>query len=51
VGEAGEPAGGSFVLGVQCHPEELWERADTRWARVFEGFVAQALGRRMTKDE
>jgi putative glutamine amidotransferase len=49
--EAVERAGGSFVLGVQCHPEELWERADTRWARVFEGFVAQALGRRMTKDE
>ena len=49
--EAVEGAGGSFVLGVQCHPEELWERADRRWARVFEGFVEQALGRRTTKDE
>jgi putative glutamine amidotransferase len=41
--EAVEGDGPGFVLGVQCHPEELWERADTRWARVFEGFVAIAL--------
>jgi putative glutamine amidotransferase len=41
--EAVEGAGGSFVLGVQCHPEEMWERADARWARVFDGFVARAL--------
>jgi putative glutamine amidotransferase len=43
--EAIEGAGESFVLGVQCHPEELWERADARWSRVFDGFVAQALAR------
>jgi hypothetical protein len=30
---------------VQCHPEELWERADRRWARVFEAFVVVARGR------
>jgi putative glutamine amidotransferase len=29
-----------FVLGVQCHPEELWNRTDSRWARVFANFVA-----------
>ena len=40
--EAVEGAGDSFVLGVQCHPEELWERTDPRWARMFEGFVEQA---------
>lgn len=40
--EAVEGDGPGFVLGVQCHPEELWERADTRWARMFEGFVAVA---------
>jgi putative glutamine amidotransferase len=37
--EAVEAMGTGFVLGVQCHPEELWEQADRRWARVFAGFV------------
>ena len=40
--EAVEGAGLSFVVGVQCHPEELWQRADPRWARVFEEFVSAA---------
>jgi putative glutamine amidotransferase len=38
--EAVESSGSGFILGVQCHPEELWDRADTRWARVFARFVA-----------
>jgi putative glutamine amidotransferase len=40
--EAIEGTGSSFVLGVQCHPEELWEHTDPRWVRMFEGFVEQA---------
>jgi putative glutamine amidotransferase len=40
--EAVEGTGANFVVGVQCHPEELWERADPRWARVFEEFVSTA---------
>jgi putative glutamine amidotransferase len=40
--EAVEGAGSNFMIGVQCHPEELWERADARWARVFARFVAAA---------
>lgn len=40
--EAVEGAGPGFLVAVQCHPEELWERADPRWARVFAGFVAVA---------
>jgi putative glutamine amidotransferase len=40
--EAVEGTGTSFLLGIQCHPEELWERADQRWARMFEGFVGIA---------
>jgi putative glutamine amidotransferase len=40
--EAVEGVGAGFVLGVQCHPEELWERADPRWARVFEDFISIA---------
>ena len=42
--EAVEGVGAGFVVGVQCHPEELWERADRRWARVFAGFVSVARG-------
>jgi len=38
--EAVERTNGGFVVGVQCHPEELWERAEPRWARMFQGFVA-----------
>ncbi len=38
--EGVEGCGPAFMLGVQCHPEELWERVDPRWARVFAGFVA-----------
>jgi putative glutamine amidotransferase len=40
--EAVEGVGEHFVVGVQCHPEELWERADPRWRRVFEEFVRVA---------
>jgi len=42
--EAVESTGESFVLGVQCHPEELWDSADPRWARMFAGFVDVARG-------
>jgi putative glutamine amidotransferase len=40
--EAIEGTGIHFVVAVQCHPEELWEKADARWARVFAGFVEAA---------
>jgi putative glutamine amidotransferase len=40
--EAIEGAGANFIVGVQCHPEELWEHADSRWTRVFEAFVNAA---------
>jgi putative glutamine amidotransferase len=40
--EAVEGTGPGFVIGVQCHPEGLWESADTRWARLFAGFVDAA---------
>jgi putative glutamine amidotransferase len=40
--EGVEGMGPSLLVGVQCHPEELWQQADTRWFRVFEQFVAQA---------
>ena len=40
--EAVEGQGPGFVVGVQCHPEDLWEQADARWARLFAGFVEAA---------
>ncbi|HEX5689900.1 MAG TPA: gamma-glutamyl-gamma-aminobutyrate hydrolase family protein [Roseiflexaceae bacterium] len=43
--EAAEGTGPNFVVGVQCHPEELWEQADRRWTRVFAGFVEAARAR------
>jgi putative glutamine amidotransferase len=40
--EAVEGSGSGFIVAVQCHPEELWEHTDRRWARVFEGFIESA---------
>ena len=42
--EAIEGENSSFLVGVQCHPEEMWDVAEPRWARVFQGFVEQARG-------
>lgn len=39
--EAVEGTGEQFVVGVQCHPEHLWNKAEPRWLRFFEGFVAR----------
>ncbi|MGQ9550148.1 MAG: gamma-glutamyl-gamma-aminobutyrate hydrolase family protein [Roseiflexus sp.] len=38
--EAVESTGDAFIVGVQCHPEELWQSAEKRWARLFTDFVA-----------
>ncbi len=40
--EAVEGTSSGFVLGVQCHPEQLWQAADTRWRSVFRAFVRTA---------
>lgn len=40
--EAVEGTGDAFIVGVQCHPEELWHTAETRWKRLFTGFVERA---------
>jgi putative glutamine amidotransferase len=37
--EAVEGQGGSFLLGVQCHPEALQAAADTRWQSLFLAFI------------
>lgn len=40
--EAIEGRGDQMVLGVQCHPEVLWEETDQRWGQLFTGFIAAA---------
>ncbi len=42
VAEAIEGTGDGFVMGVQCHPEELWQDVDVRWRNMFRAFVVAA---------
>jgi putative glutamine amidotransferase len=44
--EAIEGQGGGFLLGVQCHPEELQAAADTRWQLFFSTFVQSCVADR-----
>ncbi len=46
--EAVEAVTPEWVVGVQCHPEMLWNQRDSRWARVFQGFV-EAAGMRVER--
>jgi putative glutamine amidotransferase len=40
--EAIEGAGEASVVGVQGHPETLWQQFEPRWSRLFAAFVAAA---------
>lgn len=40
-----EATGDRFVLGVQCHPEEIWDRTAPEFARLFRVFVEVAAER------
>jgi len=40
--EAIEGASGSFVLGLQCHPEEMWEK-DFRFLKLFQALTNYAV--------
>jgi putative glutamine amidotransferase len=37
-----EGTNGAFVLGVQCHPEQLWQASDIRWRNVFRALILAA---------
>lgn len=39
--EAVEGTGDGFVIGVQCHPEDLWELEGSPWLGLFRGFAQQ----------
>lgn len=40
--EAIEGEGQTFVMGVQGHPETLWQAAEPRWRKLFAALVAAA---------
>lgn len=40
--EAIELVGDMFRMGIQCHPEALYDSIEPRWAAVFEAFVNAA---------
>lgn len=40
--EAVESVDDTFIVGVQCHPEELWQSVEPRWKRLFAGFIERA---------
>lgn len=44
--EAVEGNGDTFLLAVQCHPEELWQGVDPRWQNLFRALVEAAAARR-----
>ncbi len=43
--EAIEGDGEDFLMGVQCHPEGIWQTTGPRWARLFGTFVEAAAAR------
>lgn len=38
--EAIEDPSAKFIIGVQCHPEMLWNKTETRWGKLFESFIS-----------
>ncbi|MFN8392560.1 MAG: gamma-glutamyl-gamma-aminobutyrate hydrolase family protein [Bdellovibrionota bacterium] len=44
--EALEALDERYAVGVQCHPEMLWESADPRWLEVYRDFIDACRKRR-----
>lgn len=40
--EAVESKQKKFFVGLQCHPEHLWQGSDERWLKIFKAFVQAA---------
>jgi putative glutamine amidotransferase len=49
--EAVEVAGHVFAIGVQCHPEQLWQQVDPRWRQVFAALVETAARAGDSRDQ
>lgn len=43
--EAIEGEGDDFLMGIQCHPEGIWQTTGPQWARLFGAFVEAAAAR------
>lgn len=41
--EGGDNTSSDFLIGVQCHPEALYNGADTRWQTLFSTFVESCI--------
>ncbi len=41
--EAVEDPNQTFVFGVQCHPEELWQSAEPRFGNLFARFIEASI--------
>lgn len=48
--EAIEGTGTSFVMAVQCHPEQLWQESETRWRNLFKAFIEACRTAAMPQD-
>jgi putative glutamine amidotransferase len=42
--EAIEDPSAKFIIGVQCHPEMLWDKTETRWKKLFTSFITSCGG-------
>lgn len=45
-----ESPGHYFVVGIQCHPEGIWQTTGPRFTGLFRGFVVAAARGRVTSD-
>jgi putative glutamine amidotransferase len=48
--EAVEAPGKKFVVGVQCHPEELWESTSPEFQRLFSAFIEASAEHARTRN-
>lgn len=46
--EAIEAEGPDFLVGIQCHPEGIWQTTAPQFARLFSAFVEAAAARHAT---
>ena len=49
--EAIEGTGSSWVVAVQCHPEQLWQPAKSRWRNMFRAFVEASRPAVLVREE
>jgi putative glutamine amidotransferase len=38
-----ESTGSNFAIGIQSHPEELWDTTETKWQKLFDAYIAEVI--------